>query len=95
MEKVTVEQTLNAIDEHQIRMWASRSCSMCYTPLTYMFHDDDRVSFDSNCGCVTYTSTPQEFDMEEFISRTFNLQSKPEVRERMWNEFIAAGASHQ
>ena len=89
MEKVTVEQTQNAIRDHQIKIWKVRECSICYAPITYSF-DGDVVLLDTNCGCVTYRTDPLAMSVEEFIEQTFNFQSSSEVRGRMWESFIQA-----
>ena len=92
MENVTVEQTCEAIHDHQITRWPIRDCSICGSFVTYYFEDGE-VHLDTNCSCVGYRTPRQIRSVEEFIAETFNLQSKPEVRERMWNEFVASGVS--
>ncbi len=89
MEKVTVEETREALHEHHITRWPIRPCSMCGVPITYYF-EDDKIQLDTNCACVTYTTPRQDKTVEEFIAGTFNLQ-EPEVREKMWERFLAAG----
>lgn len=89
MEKVTVEQVKEAVQEHGIKVWELRECSVCRTPLTYAFNGGE-PTYDSNCGCVSYSTVPEPRSWES-VAEIFNMQ-KPENRERMWGEFLAAGA---
>lgn len=89
MEKVTVEQVKLAVVEHDIKLWKLRECSMCLTPLTYTFNGGD-PTYDSSCACVRYSTEPEPHSWES-IAEIFNIQ-RPEIRERMWGEFLAAGS---
>ncbi len=88
MEQVTVDDLKKAVTEHDIRIWPLRQCSMCLTSLTYAF-DGDRITYDANCSCVTYTRPPEKRSWDS-VAEIFNMQT-PDARERMWDEFVAAG----
>lgn len=88
MEQITIDDVKQAVSSHGIQLWTLRRCSMCHSPLTYAF-DGDLVTFDSNCDCVSYFSPPQIRDWED-VTEVFNMQT-PEVRQQMWDEFIASG----
>ena len=88
MDKVTVEQTREAITTHDIRRYVFRECSICNTPQVYGFHHDI-ILLDTNCDCVNYTTQSAQVTIHEFIDH-FNIQ-KPEVREGMWRKFIGGG----
>lgn len=97
MEKITVDQVKSAIQEHQISWWPVRDCSICGNSVSYQFSDIDNpfpVGLDTNCGCTRYRSPLVEMSIEYFIERTFNLQTQPEMRKKMWQDFVASGVSH-
>lgn len=86
MEEVTAEQARSVVQERGISAWPVRRCSICGTPITYTFTENE-VALHTSCGCTQYYTPPKEMTYEEFVASTFNYQSNPEVRERMWQEF--------
>ena len=88
MENVTVEQVQQAVQERGITLWKLRECSICLAPLTYAFGQDG-ITYDRSCGCVTYSEPPEPRTWED-VAKQFNIQ-KPEIRKRMWGEFLASG----
>lgn len=90
MDLITTDQLREAVHEHNIIAWDIRTCSICGHPVRYLF-DGINVAFDSNCDCTSYPSIPQQHTWEDFAD-TFNRQ-KPEVRARLWNDFIESGQS--
>ena len=91
MDTITADQIKAATAEHVIRVWTLRTCSICYAPLNYQFPSDGTVYFNSNCDCGSRWEPVQERSYDD-VARTFNMQT-PEVRQRMWDEFIACGQS--
>lgn len=87
MDPGTAEQVQAAVAEHGIQQWALRSCSSCTVSLYYVF-DNGRVGFAPGCGCsdsgVIYERSYSD------LAGTFNMQT-PEVRARMWDDFLKAG----
>lgn len=92
MKEVTAEQVKQAADERNIGYWKLRECSMCFTPIGYVI-DGDGPAFDSNCGCVSYHTPPEPCGWDK-LADTFNMQ-KPEIRERMWGDFLASGVPNR
>lgn len=78
-----------AIEANGIRSWMLRRCSMCGWPLVYRFAGE-RVTFDSNCGCVSWWRPPQESSYQD-VAETLNMQV-PEARTRMWRSLL--GGEH-
>lgn len=89
MSDITADQVRDAVRERSITSWMLRRCSMCGTGLNYLFADNG-VTYDSNCDCVSYWTPPGKRDFES-LAQTFNMQT-PEWRERLWQDFLAAGS---
>jgi hypothetical protein len=88
MEKVTAEEIRNAVISCGISDWAFRSCSICKTPLSYIFNSDGvGVCFDSNCDCVRYWVYPTESSYAE-LADLFNRQT-PELRAKLHQHLVS------
>lgn len=86
MKTITAEDVETAVKEHQIKVWKLRECGFCGWPLCYFFQDG-KVFFDPNCNCVNY-QTPLQERTYESVAECFNIQSKPEIADRMWKDFL-------
>lgn len=88
MDKVAAEDVLAEVLSRGIQRWRLRDCSICGEPLHYEFHGA-HVFYQSGCGC---SWSPPEPRSHQRVADTFNMQT-PEVRARMWDEFLACGTS--
>jgi len=86
---ITEDMVKKVLAERVIHRWTFRHCSLCETPLPYLFAEGGRIAYDSSCDCGSYRSAPAMVSMEEFLT-VFNRQS-PEARDRLWASFSAAG----
>lgn len=86
----TADKVKQAIARHSIVRWPQRDCSICGYELSYNF-TGGLVYFDPGCNCSPQGPAP--FDMRDYadIAKCFNIQSTPEIAQRMWDEFIACG----
>lgn len=87
--KTTADQVQQAVEEHGIRRWMLRRCSICDSPLTYAFNGQ-HVTFDSNCDCSSWSSDPRPSSYQD-VANTLNMQT-PDVRARMWRSLL--GGEH-
>lgn len=72
--------------------WRLFSCSMCHTPIGFMFQvqGNPDVVYDSNCDCVTFTSPLQPRSWEN-VAKLYNMQENSEFIAEMdkfwrWDE---------
>ena len=71
MKNKTGEDFRRQVKDLGIKSWTLRECSMCETPLNFIFDGDD-VYYDSNCECVTYRTIPQLRTYED-IADIYNM----------------------
>lgn len=84
MDKVTPGMVAATCAEKGFMRIGHHKCSMCGYPTGYNIKPDG-VVFDAGCDCTgRYVARPSSFDD---IAHTFNMQT-PEVRARMWQDFI-------
>lgn len=73
------------------RTWLPlRECSICNSPLGYVV-EDGRVGYNSNCGCVSYTTPLRECGFEG-IAESLAIQSSDEIRDRMMSRLLGQSA---
>ncbi len=90
--KISPQTIRQLAKNHSIKRYTLRHCSMCGTGLNYAI-DGEHVSFQSNCGCTRHWNPPEQRSFEDLVD-CFNIQSKPETRRRMLEEFINSGEKH-
>lgn len=81
----TPEDFAKAVAKKNITEWQLRTCSICEAPVYYRFMDN-KVFFDSNCDCATYT-TPLHSHMWKNLSDHYNRQTNEAVIKSM-DEFF-------
>lgn len=66
--------------------WTIRDCGLCGYPLSYIFHDDGSVSFDSGCNCCGGgpTLSPRTWDE---IAEHYN-RNQPERNPEITREWL-------
>lgn len=89
MQMITLEQLKQAIKLYGITKFHLRNCSICESPLSYLINNDV-VYYDSSCGCTTYPQNLHESSLHDLLE-VFNKQSNPEIRKKMWQQFVTMG----
>lgn len=70
----TGEDFARASAEKRISEWRFRECSVCYSPIGYVF-EDGMVGFDGSCGCTSARGVaPRTWDD---VARQYNMQTGP------------------
>ena len=91
MEPVTNEQVVQAIKDRKFLSWIIRECSICNSPLRYLFAPDlqdpnkPHVAFNGTCNCSRFPNDIRRRSIEDLTAH-FNMQT-PEIREKIWKEF--------
>lgn len=89
MTHTNADQIERAVKDRGIMRYSPRSCSICNSPLSYIFsRDGSAAAFDSRCDCGSY-SEPQRQTFVD-IADLFNMQT-PETFAAMWADFLAQG----
>lgn len=89
----TAQQVQQAVKDYGIGRWKLRTCSICDTPIGYLFSPDgEQVVFSSACDCSSSSRyAPPDDSNFEVVAHCFNMQTTPGIAEKMWAEFIASG----
>lgn len=91
MDEISMDQLQYETYSRHITEYPIRECSICGAKLkyhvTYTSLACAEIFFDGNCYCSSIRTPMHKISWDEFL-RTFNRQT-PEVRDRMWNEFLA------
>ena len=64
-----------------------RNCTLCNTELYYLVKED-RIFFDGNCDCVSYTTQLIESSWDK-LAATFALQSSDEIRDKLMERLLS------
>lgn len=81
--KVTAEQVREAVQKSGRTFWPLHSCSICKTPVGYIFNGD-YIGYSSACDCTRYDAGPRPSSWQD-LADTVNRQTD-EVSERMMRE---------
>ncbi len=73
----TSEDFKKSVIENGINFWPVRTCSICGYLIGYVF-EEDKISFDSNCDCVSYI-TPAQVSSYNDVAFTYNNLINPET----------------
>ena len=84
-----VDELTGLVRERKIRWWGVRDCSICESPIGYVFEPNGNVFFDGSCDC----SRGSDLRPSSMNDVAYHIERQdPKIRERLLSEFRCLGA---